>query len=74
MRLLQIVINNIKLPIKHNNDMVITAAREIVRSNCISAKNYKIYKQSIDAIIPLVSGLKILGEYREEKRKKEITE
>ena len=46
---MQIVINNIKLPIKHNSDMVITAAREIVRSNCISAKNYKIYKQSIDA-------------------------
>lgn len=46
---MQIVINNIKMPLKHNNDMVITAAREIVRSNCISAKNFKIYKQSIDA-------------------------
>lgn len=32
---------------------------------------YSRYKQSVDAIIPLVRGLKILGEYREEKRKKE---
>jgi prephenate dehydratase len=29
------------------------------------------YKQSLDAILPLVSGLKILGEYREGKRKSE---
>ncbi len=29
------------------------------------------YKQSLDAILPLVSGLKILGEYREGKRKNE---
>ncbi len=34
--------------------------------------NYSRYKQSVDAIIPLVSRLKILGEYREEKRKKDI--
>ena len=40
----------------------------------LTFEDYKRYKQSIDAIIPLVSGLKILGEYREEKRKKEITE
>lgn len=33
--------------------------------------SYSRYKQSIDAIIPLVSGLKVLGEYREEKRKKD---
>lgn len=40
----------------------------------LTFEDYNRYKQSIDAIIPLVSGLKILGEYREEKRKKEITE
>ena len=40
----------------------------------LTFEDYNRYKQSIDAIIPLVSGLKILGEYREEKRKKEISE
>lgn len=40
----------------------------------LTFEDYNRYKQSIDAIIPLVSGLKILGEYREAKRKKEITE
>lgn len=40
----------------------------------LTFEDYNRYKQSIDAIIPLVSGLKILGEYREEKRKNEITE
>ena len=49
MSLLQIVINNIKMPIEHNREKVIAAAREIVRSDCISAKNFRIYKQSIDA-------------------------
>lgn len=49
MILLQIIINNIKMPIGHNEDSVIKAAREIVRSDCISAKNFKIYKQSLDA-------------------------
>ncbi|MBF6597438.1 MAG: prephenate dehydratase [Fermentimonas sp.] len=37
-------------------------------------EDYNRYKQSIDAIIPLVSDLKILGEYREEKHKKDIQE
>ncbi len=46
---MQIVINNIKMPINHTENDVIMAAREIVRSNCISAKNFCIYKQSIDA-------------------------
>lgn len=32
--------------------------------------DYNRYKQSLDAIVPLISGLKILGEYREEKRRK----
>lgn len=46
---MQIVINNIKMPIKHNTDDALKTAREIVRSNCISAMNFRIYKQSIDA-------------------------
>ena len=29
--------------------------------------DYTRYRQSIDAIMPLISGLKVLGEYREEK-------
>ena len=32
--------------------------------------DYNRYKQSLDAIVPLIRGLKILGEYREEKRRK----
>lgn len=46
---MHIVINNIKMPIKHNTEDVIKTAREIVRSNSVSAKNFCIYKQSIDA-------------------------
>lgn len=46
---MRIVINNIKMPIGHNTEDVISAAREIVRSNCCTAKNFCIYKQSIDA-------------------------
>ena len=46
---MKIVINNIKMPIGHNTDDVIAAAREIVRSDCVSAQNFQIYKQSIDA-------------------------
>lgn len=46
---MKIVINNIKMPIGHNTDDVIAAAREIVRSDCVSARNFRIYKQSIDA-------------------------
>lgn len=46
---MQILINNIKMPIKHTEEQVIAAAREIVRSDCISAKNYTIYRQSVDA-------------------------
>ena len=36
----------------------------------LTFEDYNRYKQSLDAIIPLSSGLKVLGEYREEKRKK----
>ena len=46
---MQIVISNIKMPIKHNKDMVLKAAREIVRSASVSAKDFVIYKQSLDA-------------------------
>ncbi len=44
---MKIVINNIKMPIKHNTDDVFKAAQEIVRLDCV--KNLSVYKQSIDA-------------------------
>ncbi len=33
----------------------------------LTFSDYQRYKQSIDAITPLISNLKVLGEYREEK-------
>lgn len=45
----KIIIDNIKVPINHTVTDVITAAREIVRSTCISAENYQIHRQSLDA-------------------------
>ncbi len=46
---MKIVIENIKMPINHNIDDVLSAAREIVRSDCVSARDFSVYKQSIDA-------------------------
>ena len=46
---MQIVIENIKMPIRHKEEEVISAARKIVRLSCISASNFSIYKKSIDA-------------------------
>ncbi len=46
---MKIVIENIKMPIRHNFNDVFAAAREIVRSDCVSIENLCIYKQSIDA-------------------------
>ncbi len=46
---MNIVINNIKMPIRHTKDDVLMAAQEIVRSNSICARDYEIYKQSLDA-------------------------
>lgn len=37
----------------------------------LTFSNYNRYRQSIDAIMPLISGLKILGEYRAEKHSKD---
>ncbi|HBB01544.1 MAG: prephenate dehydratase [Bacteroidetes bacterium GWD2_45_23] len=37
----------------------------------LTFSNYNRYRQSIDAIMPLISGLKILGEYRAEKHGKD---
>lgn len=36
----------------------------------LTFEDYNRYKQSVDAIMPLISNLKVLGEYREEKHKK----
>lgn len=46
---MQIVIENIKMPIGHKEIDVISAAQKMVRLDCISARNFSIYKQSIDA-------------------------
>lgn len=46
---MKIVINNIKMPLRHSTEDAYVAAQEIVRSNSISARNFEIYKQSIDA-------------------------
>lgn len=46
---MQIIISNIKMPVRHNSEDVTEAARKIVRSCCVSAKNFRIYKQAIDA-------------------------
>lgn len=46
---MKIVIDNIKMPIEHNLDDVFSAAREIVRLDSVSVRNFCIYKQSIDA-------------------------
>ena len=37
----------------------------------LTFSDYNRYRQSIDAIMPLISGLKILGEYRAEKQRKD---
>lgn len=47
--LVQILINNINMPINHKTEDVLFAAQEIVRQHCVSASNFLIYKQSIDA-------------------------
>lgn len=46
---MRIIIDNIKMPIRHTTEQVIRTARDIVRSDCISADNFEIYKQSLDA-------------------------
>lgn len=46
---MRIAINNISVPIEHKIKDVVFAAQEIVRQHCISADNFNIYKQSIDA-------------------------
>lgn len=46
---MRIAICNIKMPIIHNEEDVIRTAQDMVRSDCIFAKNFEIYKQSLDA-------------------------
>lgn len=46
---MKILINNIKMPIRHTTDDVFAAARGIVRLGCVSASDFSIYKQSVDA-------------------------
>lgn len=46
---MRIIIDNIKVPIRHTIEDVLKTARDIVRSDCISADNFEIYKQSLDA-------------------------
>lgn len=46
---MQILINNISMPIKHRPEDVLSAAQEIARHSSVSATNFRIYKQSLDA-------------------------
>ena len=46
---MKIIIGPITMPVQHKKDDVINAAQEIVRQSCISAENFFIYKQSVDA-------------------------
>lgn len=46
---MKIVIHAIKMPIRHTQQDVIEAAQEIVRLRSVMAKDFQIYKQSIDA-------------------------
>ncbi len=74
---MQIVIENIKMPIRHKEEDVISAAQKIVRLDCIWADNFSIYKKSIDArknsdihyvyavLAEVPEGTKISGNIRE---------
>ncbi len=46
---MKIVIGGIRMPIVHTEQDVIDAAQKIVRRRCISATDFWIYKQSLDA-------------------------
>ena len=46
---MRIIIDNIKMPIRHTTEDVRKTAPDIVRSDCISADNFEIYRQSLDA-------------------------
>lgn len=46
---MRIVINNISVPIDHKIEDVLFAAQKIVRQCCISAEDFAVYRQSIDA-------------------------
>ncbi len=46
---MQILISNIKMPVKHKIEDVLLAAQTIVRRHCIYARNFTVYKQSVDA-------------------------
>ena len=46
---MEIVIQNIKMPLEHTIEDVFCAAQEIVRPSCIPLTNLRVYKQSLDA-------------------------
>lgn len=46
---MRIVINNIAVPIEHKIDDVLFAAQKIARQHLISAENFAVYRQSVDA-------------------------
>lgn len=46
---MKILIGSIPMPIQHTEKDVLCAAQEIVRRHCVVAKDFSIYKQSLDA-------------------------
>lgn len=58
---MQIVINNIKMPVNHKIEDVLLAAQEFVRQQCIYADNFYIYRQSIDAQAQKINKIYLLG-------------
>lgn len=46
---MKIIIRDIQLPIRHKPQDAIHAAQKIVRHACLQAKDFQIYKQSLDA-------------------------
>ncbi|MBE5040410.1 NAD(P)/FAD-dependent oxidoreductase [Ructibacterium gallinarum] len=46
---MQIVIQDIAMPVRHTKEDVLRAAQEIVRLHCVRAENFQIYRQSLDA-------------------------
>jgi uncharacterized FAD-dependent dehydrogenase len=47
--IMKILLNNIKIPIKHTDEMIIKSAFDILKGYNIDAGNLQIYRKSVDA-------------------------